>query len=170
MIPLDYATEIAEKTLGQLEPYCERIEIAGSIRRKKKEIKDVEIVLIPRVRDLLLLKKQIDKWYKIKGKFPCLYTQRRLPEGIGLDLFVATPDNWGLQLALRTGSKEYSHRVLATGWSVKGFHSCKGILYPINSQMGEEAKLDKSRPVFLREEIDVFNFIGLEWKPPEERT
>ncbi len=114
MMPLDYATEIAEKTLAQLEPYCERIEIAGSIRRKRPEVKDVEIVLIPRVKDLSLLKIQIDKWKKNKGTFPCLYTQRRLPEGIGLDLFVATPATWGLQLAIRTGP--VNQPILSINW------------------------------------------------------
>lgn len=168
MIPLDYATEIADKIMALLQPYCERIEIAGSIRRKKSEVKDIEIVLIPRVRDLPLLKIQIDKWKKNKGNFPCLYTQRWLPEGIGLDLFVATPDNWGLQYAIRTGPANYSHHVLAMGWSKKGYHSKGGILYPTSKVYGED-RLDYSKPIYLREEIDVFNFIGLPWREPQNR-
>lgn len=168
MIPLDYATEIAEKTLAQLSPYCERIELAGSIRRKKSEVKDIEIVLIPRVKDLPILKKQIDKWEKVKGKFPCLYTQRRLLEGINLDLFIATPDNWGLQLAIRTGPANYSHHVLAMGWSKEGYHSKGGILYPTSKVYGQD-RLDYSKPVYLREEIDVFNFIRIPWREPKDR-
>jgi DNA polymerase/3'-5' exonuclease PolX len=168
MIPLDYATEIAEKTRDLLEPYCLRIEIAGSIRRKKPEVKDVEIVLIPMVQDLPQLKKQIDQWEKKKGTFPCLYTQRRLPESIDLDLFVATPDNWGLQLAIRTGPANYSHHVLAMGWSKKGYHSKGGILYPTSKVYGQD-RLDYSKPLYLREEIDVFSFIGLPWKEPQDR-
>ena len=39
------ALEIAEKTKAQLAPYCERIEIAGSIRRKKPDVGDIEIVV-----------------------------------------------------------------------------------------------------------------------------
>ncbi len=45
---LDKALEIAEKTKELLAPYCERIEIAGSIRRKKPEVKDIELVAIPK--------------------------------------------------------------------------------------------------------------------------
>ncbi len=168
MMSLEYATIIAKRTLAQLYPYCERIEIAGSVRRKKSECKDIEIVLIPRSRDLPLLKKQIDKWHKNKGAFPGLYTQRRLPEWIALDLFIATPDNWGLQYAIRTGSADYSHHVLAMGWSKKGYHSEKGILYPTSKVYGED-RLDYTKPVYLREEIDVFNFIGIPWKEPEDR-
>lgn len=168
MIPLDYAKDIADKTVAQLRPFCERIQIAGSIRREKREVKDIEIVLIPRAQDLFRLKCQIDKWRKIKGEFPCLYTQRRLPESIDLDLFIATIDNWGLQLAIRTGPANYSHLVLAIGWSKKGYHSEGGILYPTSKVYGED-RLDYSKPVYLREEEDVFEFIGLPWKEPKDR-
>ena len=33
------AFEIAKKVEAELNPYCERIEIAGSIRRKKQEVR-----------------------------------------------------------------------------------------------------------------------------------
>ncbi len=46
---LDKALEIAERTKKLLAPYCERIEIAGSIRRKKPEVKDIELVAIPKL-------------------------------------------------------------------------------------------------------------------------
>lgn len=42
------ALVIAEKIKAQLAPHCDRIEIAGSIRRKKPEVKDIEIVVIPK--------------------------------------------------------------------------------------------------------------------------
>ena len=40
------AKAIAEKYLLQLRPFSRRIEIAGSIRREKPEVKDIEIVMI----------------------------------------------------------------------------------------------------------------------------
>ena len=42
------ALRIAQSLVRRFEPYCERIEIAGSIRRLKPEVKDIELVLIPR--------------------------------------------------------------------------------------------------------------------------
>lgn len=153
---------IAEKVKGELEPHCERIEIAGSIRRKKSEVKDIEIVAIPKPYGVGLLRSGIvivvEKWKKVRGSFPCKYTQRILPEGIKLDLFFATKENWGQILAIRTGSAEYSHKVLAIGWVKAGYKSKEGTLY----------KDDK--PIEVREEIDLFNLIGIKYIPPEERS
>src|SRR3972149_7318106 len=41
------AAEIGYKLLEWLAPYCRRAEIAGSVRRGKAEVKDLEIVAIP---------------------------------------------------------------------------------------------------------------------------
>ena len=42
------AKAIADDLVAQVAPYCQRVEIAGSIRRGKAEdIKDVELVVIP---------------------------------------------------------------------------------------------------------------------------
>ena len=41
------AAEIGYQLLEWLAPYCQRAEIAGSVRRGKAEVKDLEIVAIP---------------------------------------------------------------------------------------------------------------------------
>ena len=51
---LEKAEKIARKYVDLLAPFCERIEIAGSTRRKKPEVGDIEIVCIPKqINDLL---------------------------------------------------------------------------------------------------------------------
>jgi DNA polymerase/3'-5' exonuclease PolX len=94
------ALEIATKIKDQLSPHCVRCEIAGSIRREKPTVKDIEIVAIPKHYNVGLFESGIaivvNRWTKIKGELPCKYTQRLLPEGIALDLFFATEQNWGL--------------------------------------------------------------------------
>jgi len=45
---LESAQTLAEALKHHLEPYCERIEIGGSIRRKKPEVKDIELICIPK--------------------------------------------------------------------------------------------------------------------------
>jgi len=156
------ALKIAEQIKSLLAPHCERIEIAGSIRRRKLEVKDIEIVAIPKPYDIGLFESGIatvvNRWEKVKGELPCKYTQRILPEGIKLDLFFAEKDNWGLIYAIRTGSAEYSHRVLATGWVRKGYKSEGGML------------MANGRPVPVREEKDLFRIIGLPFRAPEERN
>ncbi len=163
MAKLNQAIEIAERVKAQLAPHCDRIEIAGSIRRRKAEVGDIEIVAIPKPYDVGLFASGIapivSAWPKVRGELPCKYTQRLLPEGIALDLFFATPQNWGYIYAIRTGSAEYVKYRLALGWSLRGFRGRDGLLY--NSQ-GEE--------VDIREEEQVFEAAGVPWTAPENRN
>jgi len=156
------AKRIADSVLQELKPHCERIEIAGSIRRKKEYPNDIEIVAIPKPYDVDLFESGIatvvNKWERVKGTLPCRYTQRILPEGIKLDLFFATYDNWGLIFAIRTGSAEFSHQKLATVWVKQGYHSKDGMLH---NQFGKQLP--------IREEIDLFNLLGIDWVEPIDR-
>ena len=45
---LETAGKIAEQLKTEMSPYCRQIEIAGSIRRGKREVKDIEICAIPK--------------------------------------------------------------------------------------------------------------------------
>lgn len=156
------ALEIANRVKALLAPHCERIEIAGSIRRMKPEVKDIEIVAIPKPFDTGLFESGIatvvNQWQKVKGELPCKYTQRILPEGIALDLFFAEHGNWGLIYAIRTGSADYSHKVLATGWVKKGYKSENGYLCA------------DGNPIRVLEEKDLFERIGLKYIEPQLRT
>ena len=159
---LEQALEIAEKVKALLAPHCERIEIAGSIRRKKPDVKDIEIVAIPNPFDTGLFESGIatvvNQWQKVKGELPCKYTQRILPEGIKLDLFFAERGNWGLVYAIRTGSADYSHKVLANGWVKRGYKSEGGYLVANGKQID------------VPEEEDLFRRIGVPFKEPELRS
>jgi DNA polymerase/3'-5' exonuclease PolX len=160
--PYAEAYMIALEVLEQLKPHCERVEIAGSIRRKKNEVGDIEIVAIPKPYSTGLLESGIatviNQWQKVKGELPCKYTQRILPSGIKLDLFFAEEGNWGLTFALRTGSADYSHKVLANGWVRQGFKSDGGYLF----KEGERYE--------VREEKDLFKLIGIPFVEPEYRN
>ena len=149
------ALEIAKKIETKLKPFCDKIQIAGSIRRQKANVKDIEIVAIPNDRFQLGL--IVNRWKKIRGDVGGRYLQRVLPEGINLDLFFATENNWGHILAIRTGSAEYSHRVLAIGWVKAGYKSIDGILHK------------GSNPIEIREEEDLFRLIGLDYVEPQYR-
>lgn len=153
---------MAQEVQKQLSPHCIKCEIAGSIRRRKPEPRDIEIVAIPKPYDIGLLESGIatvvNRWKIVKGKLPCKYTQRILPQGIKLDLFFAEPNNWGLIYAIRTGSADFSHRVLARNWVRRGYKSIDGFL-------------TKNRtPVDIYEEEDLFSIIGVPFIAPEKRN
>lgn len=169
--PLTHAQDIADRVRNELLPFCDRCEIAGSIRRRKERVKDIEIVCIPQqiieqvpsglFKEFGLHPGFVDtvnRWPKVKGEPWGRYTQRLLPEGIALDLFMATPDNWGVIFAIRTGSAEFSYRVLATAWVRAGYRSEGGVL------------MRNGAPTFVREERDLFELLGIPWVEPEART
>lgn len=162
------AIKIANDKLEQLRPHCERIQIAGSLLRKCKTVGDIEIVAIPKPYETGMfasgIVKVCDQWKCVKGNFhnekskKTRYTQRILPEGIKLDLFLCDPVNWGYILAIRTGSAEFSKKLSQT-WKRKGFYGKDGYLH--------RSVTDKLIPV--HEEIDLFKLIGIEYVKPEDR-
>jgi len=50
-VELEKARAIAEELKALLQPSCHRIEIAGSIRRQKPEVGDIELLCIPKLVD-----------------------------------------------------------------------------------------------------------------------
>ena len=170
----DIILPIAQGIADALAPFCYRIAIAGSIRRRKPEPRDIEIVAIPKktiVTDLI--GDQIDsincegfsaivnsfehvKGDAVRGK----YMQRVVhsPAGpVKLDLFTATPDNWGLIFAMRTGSADFSGKVLARGWVRAGYHS-------IDGQLTKDGA-----GILVAKEEDLFRLIGVPFVRPEDR-
>ncbi len=118
-IELETAKRIAGEVIARLSPYCSRIEVAGSIRRKKPLVKDVDIVLVPS-----------DPWnleHEIKGlarplipKLSGEKLKRFNYNGVQVDLYFASEETWATLLLIRTGSKENNIRLASLakkrGW------------------------------------------------------
>jgi DNA polymerase/3'-5' exonuclease PolX len=138
MFALSKARSIADKILGQLQPYCEVILIAGSIRREKMEVKDIEIVCVPK----RVLKGGMDLFGEdtrttvihpdftrtvqglgeiLKGRTDGRMMKIKLKEKIELDLFMPQPIDFWRQFAIRTGSSDYSAKVIAAAWVKNGW-------------------------------------------------
>lgn len=173
MIPLKTATTIAHEVVQQLAPHCQRIEIAGSIRRKKSTVKDIEIVCIPKqvevpgqidlfgtaspitVRDPEFMK-VVDSYGFVRGKSTGKYMQRIRADHATIDIFVAEPDTWGYILMLRTGSKEFNINLIKR-LKDRNYHCRDGTVYW------------RDRPIIVREEQDMFRFAGIVYTRPEDR-
>jgi DNA polymerase/3'-5' exonuclease PolX len=151
--------------MADLRPHCLKIDEAGSARRRRPTIGDLEIVCLPN-RDPLEstplfaggFAAAVEQWPGIKGSPDGRYTQRRLSSGLRLDLFMPHPDGYGLILAIRTGSADWSHKVLATGWTRAGFHSEGGLL-----------RREDGSVIPCRTERELFDVIGLKWVEPVDR-
>lgn len=122
------AQRYAERITTWLLPYCERLQVAGSIRRERTVCNDVDLVVIPKVdvkRDLLgvavqrrnLLWVFLERYVaESKGQATWLAGGAKedgqnyllqLPK-CQLDIFCTTPEAWGTMLLCRTGSKEHN--------------------------------------------------------------
>jgi len=157
------AKSLADELIDVLKPYCVKIEIAGSLRRKKEQVKDIEICIVPEnpnkaFNELGKFLLNHDKNFKY-SKNGSRYKQFRY-KGCQIDLFIAKPDNWGLIFLMRTGSAAFSTHALASWKKASGGgYSKDGYLY--NS---------KDEIVFTYEETDVFKLCKMDFVEPELRN
>lgn len=168
---LHQAELIANNILSILEPACQRVIIAGSIRRQKPEVGDIELLCIPRYvsgvdqvdREIGLLFIQRILCYRLNKNGSVIYGPKNkllvhIPSGIGVDIFSTDEECWPVSLVVRTGGKQTNIRIsmaaIRKGWHLRAYGS--GFSTPDGD-------------VICRSERDVFEFVGLPYQRPEER-
>ncbi|MBA7700937.1 hypothetical protein ES703_109663 [subsurface metagenome] len=154
---LERAQKIAEGVVGGLAQYCERerIEVVGSIRRKRPQVNDIDLVLVPRDRDALDHRlMQLGK-LKMSG----LKIARIQMEEITLDVYYATPETWATLLLIRTGSKENNIR-LATLAKKKAWHLAAS---------GDGLFNERGQRIAGDTEESIYEALGLRYEEPWER-
>ena len=151
---LNEAKKIARDFISQIQPFCSRVEIAGSVRRGKSEVKDIEICAIPDV--LFGLKTVMDRQNYIKGKFPSRYSQIKF-QNEKIDIFWCYRENWGNIFLIRTGPWEFSKWIMGTKTRKSGLIQRDGYLW-----RGKER-------LICPEEADVFRLLGMHYIEPKDR-
>jgi DNA polymerase/3'-5' exonuclease PolX len=177
-IELAHAESIAKSVLSHISPALTRGEVAGSVRRQKEVVGDIEIVAISEDRDRLVrLLAEVGEHIKpgVPGAIPwnpksaARYFRLRLKEGMNLDLFMATPQNWGGLFLMRTGSG-----VGPDGNSFNGF--TPGIFSRWKKLSGGGRMTDAmptmptGEQLWVPEEQDFFDLLEMDFVPPEART
>ena len=152
---LERAKSIANEVIKRLSPYCQRIEIAGSVRRNKPTVNDLDFVLIAS-----------DPWnltHEITGLGPSTLKGDKLKRvsynGVQLDFYYASPETWATLLLIRTGSKENNIR-LATLAKKKGWHLAAS---------GDGLFDEKGQRLAGDSEQSIYEALGLPYQEPEER-
>jgi len=130
--------------------------VAGSVRRKKSQVNDIDLVLIPH--DLWNLHHEIMGLgqMKMNGK----KIMRVMFGSTQIDIYVADEATWSTLLLIRTGSEENNIR-LATlakkrGWRLAA--SGDGLF----DENGKRIAGDTERSIYAT--------LGLPWQRPEERS
>ena len=171
---LKQAQGIAEALKADFAPLCERIEIGGSVRRRKPEPNDIELICIPKFAEIgtgqsalfggetmitenLLFDHISEKYFVLKmGEKYCQIQIGDMDDiGIKVDVFTATPETWGYIFMLRTGSAEFSKwvvtRLKRRGYRLEGGAIKKGI----------------DHKIVTMKEADVFDMLGILYIEPE---
>jgi DNA polymerase (family X) len=165
-LPLAKARALADKVVTALTPHCQRIAIAGSIRREKMTCGDIDLVAqgitpvgIERLCENTTVLSRGDKNISVV-----------LANGFGIQLFIAdTPasdlfgnplshDTWGTLLLCRTGCMQ--HNIFLASRAVsRGMHwnPYKGIL--------KHGKL-----IAHATEEDIYKALDLTYIEPQNRT
>jgi DNA polymerase/3'-5' exonuclease PolX len=167
---LKQAQQIAEALKAELTPLCEQIEIGGSIRRKKPEPNDIELICIPKFAEIgtgqatlfgsentiteNLLFGHLARHYhvmKMGEKYCQIATQ-----DTKVDVFTATFRTWGYIFMLRTGPAEFS-KFVVTELKKNGFTMDAGEVF------------HHGTPCTIPTEEDLFFLLGIDSIPPECR-
>lgn len=148
---------LAKKVENRLRPFSKKITVAGSIRRKKNP-KDVDIVVIPNN------KEKIKETIKKMGKIKAAGNEQILSEinSVPVDIFFANKDNYPSQLLCRTGPSggNIGMRIAAKK---------KGYLLNQHGIFIREKNNQPGKLIRTTSEKDIYKTIGLTYKPPELR-
>jgi DNA polymerase/3'-5' exonuclease PolX len=175
------AQSIAEEIVATLSPACLRIEIKGSVCRQKADgITDIEIVCIPQPQPRLVfgqkpgLSPLHDLVDELRAREICVprFTNGRSAWGpkerralwntAALDLFITTPECWGVIATLRTGDADFS-RLLVTPCAKWG-------ALPDDMAFKGGRLWRNNMELNTPEESDIFRELDLPWVEPHQRS
>ncbi len=181
--PRAMALEVARELCAALKPVCEpgRLIVAGSLRRRKEWVGDVEIVYVPCQLELkdglfdvrmvpavdIVLRLMLEQgWLKQRlnvNGYPTWGDENKLAvhvgSGIPVDFFCTSELNWWNYLVCRTGSGESNIRIASAakdkGWQWHPYHS------GFTDDVGNVRTVASER--------EVFEFAGLAYREPWQR-
>jgi DNA polymerase (family 10) len=140
----------------QKHPQTLRADIAGSLRRRKEIVKDIDLVAESRKPEALMdLFTSLPLVEQITAKGPTK-AAILLKTGIQADLRVVAPGVFPFALHHFTGSKEH-HIALRSLANNSGF------------KINEYGLFKKEKPIACRDEAELYSQLGLAYIPPELR-
>ncbi|MBL8133693.1 MAG: DNA polymerase/3'-5' exonuclease PolX [Anaerolineae bacterium] len=164
-MPLGVALPAAEAILSRLMqiPGALKGEIAGSIRRARPTIGDIDLLIASRdpqpIMDAFVADESVAR---ILGH-GSTKSAVELQNGLQVDLRILAPERWGTALQYFSGSQGHNIRVREIALE-HGLSLNEHALTPVNKSgepVGEE--------ILCAEENEVYARIGLPWIPPELR-
>lgn len=144
--------KLAEKLKKELKLFCRKIEIAGSIRRHEENPVDIDIVLIPKD------KNKLEEFMKKKGKFVQggEHESTWKVEGIKVELYYTTGDEWGAELLAYSGKK-------GSNIGLRMIAKKKGL------KLTQHGLFKGKKKIAGKTEREIYSALGRPYKKPEDR-
>lgn len=152
---LGFALPEADEVVATLEPHVSRIAVAGSLRRRKETIGDVDILAVADSEDIMDVFTGMNRVEKVLVQGDTK-TSVRLEGGLQVDLRIVGAESFGSALQYFTGSRDHNiamrQRAIRQGYKLNEY----GLF------QGEERVAGET-------EESVYAALGLAWIPPELR-
>ena len=174
--PRNQAEPVAQGLITILRPVCQRIEIAGSLRRLTDDVGDIELLCVSKTggnelfgsyslldQEVLALIDEGIFGYRLNSKGQKNFGPKNKllvhhPTDISVDIFSTASANWGMALLVRTGPKDWNIKVMSRFRSL----GMQGHAYGgVTDRSGQE--------VTCPTEEDVFKLLGWDFIKPENR-
>ena len=182
-VPRLAALAVAQQVEAVLAPFCERIAIAGSIRRQRPEVSDIELLFVAKTQarpdglfdsaqvdlaaehiNLLLANGILAKRPNARGAMtwgPQNKLAVHVASGIALDLFSTPAAHWWTSLVIRTGPKNFNLRLIEAlgkhGYSLHAYGNGSGIEHRTGGKQ------------IVASEADIFRLAGWKYLEPDQR-
>jgi len=156
-IPIGIAFPIVEEIINQLKKYVDKIEPAGSLRRMKETIGDIDILATGK-NNIEIIEKFITlpivKEVLAKGDTKASIIVKT--NNLQVDLRVVESSSFGSALQYFTGSKPHNIKL-------RGLAKDKGL------KISEYGVFKEEKKIAGKTEEEVYKVLGLTWIPPELR-
>ncbi|WP_018128511.1 DNA polymerase/3'-5' exonuclease PolX [Balneola vulgaris] len=165
---LDEATVIAEAIYDSLKDLegVQKIEVAGSLRRAKETIGDIDILIAAEeqyIASLFEVFTSHERVTEVLGKGDTK-SSVRTDEGRQVDLRIVKPENFAAALMYFTGSKEHNV-VMRSRARERGMSLNEYGLYKLTA----DGETDFDAPQPYESEADIYKMLDLNFVPPELR-
>ena len=158
MVDSMHIFELASVEISTLKLYyCSRVELAGSLRRNSPNPHDIDIVVIPKNPIVILALQKYAKQYESGSKGIGNQIISYVKHDIGIQLFIATENNFGAMMLTRTGSAGYNIGLRLVA-KKKGY------------KLNEYGLWKGDTCIASKNEEDIYVALGKQWKHPSLRN
>jgi DNA polymerase (family X) len=159
---LPEAQRAADELVPLLAPHCSKLEVAGSLRRRRDTIGDLDLIALPKRGHAARIGQALAA---LEGATPLAMGERkvsvRTAKGLQVDVRIVTKDEFGAAMMYFTGSKAHNIRLRAMaikrGWKLNEY----GLF--------EEHEGQEGKRIAGADEDAIYERLGMAPVPPELR-